>query len=118
MVSPWPPSTKAVTFSTDTFSSRAMKVRKRAESSTPALRDTLDDVHQHDVAQLLLHRVLGDGGADVARAHHGDLGTRAHLQFRHVLDDGRAELRALHFLGAVHEPREVVGDDLLLDRLL
>src|SRR5207237_1505501 len=41
-----------------------------------ALRDTLDDVHQHDVTQLLLHRVLGDGGADVASAHHGDLGTR------------------------------------------
>ena len=37
MVSPWPPSTNAVTFSTETFSSSAMKVRKRAESSTPAI---------------------------------------------------------------------------------
>src|SRR5215831_17342342 len=37
MVSPWPPSTKAVTFSTETLSSWAMKVRKRAESSTPAM---------------------------------------------------------------------------------
>src|SRR6267378_4209251 len=43
---------------------------------------------------------------------------RLALQLRHALDDGGAELRALHFLGAVHEPREVVGDDLLLDRLL
>ena len=37
MVSPWPPMTTAVTFSTETFSSCAMKVRKRAESSTPAM---------------------------------------------------------------------------------
>ena len=37
MVSPWPPSTKAETFSTETFSSIAMKVRMRAESSTPAM---------------------------------------------------------------------------------
>ena len=37
MVSPCPPSTNAVTFSTLTFSSAAMKVRKRAESSTPAM---------------------------------------------------------------------------------
>src|SRR5438128_9998056 len=40
------------------------------------------------------------------------------LQLRHVLDDGGAELRALHFLGALHQPREVVGDHLGLDRLL
>ena len=39
MVSPWPPSTKAVTFSTETRSSWAMKVRKRAESSTPGHPD-------------------------------------------------------------------------------
>ena len=37
MVSPWPPRTKAVTFSTDTLSSCAMKVRKRAESRMPAI---------------------------------------------------------------------------------
>ena len=37
MVSPWPPSTKALTFSTETPSSIAMKVRMRAESSTPAM---------------------------------------------------------------------------------
>ena len=37
MVSPWPPSTKAWVFSTDTFSSMAMKALKRAESSTPAM---------------------------------------------------------------------------------
>ena len=37
MVSPWPPITTAVTFSTETFSSCAMKVRKRALSSTPAM---------------------------------------------------------------------------------
>src|SRR5215471_4940374 len=37
MESPCPPSTKAVTFSTLTFSSSAMKARKRAESSTPAM---------------------------------------------------------------------------------
>src|SRR5207247_5423012 len=40
------------------------------------------------------------------------------LQLRHVLDDGGAELRALHFLGPLHQPREVVGDHLGLDRLL
>src|SRR5512132_1072927 len=40
------------------------------------------------------------------------------LELCHVLDDGGAELRALHLLRALHEPREVVGDDLLLDRLL
>src|SRR3989441_1259630 len=40
------------------------------------------------------------------------------LQLRHVLDDGGADLRALHFLGALHQPREVVGDHLGLDRLL
>src|ERR1039457_1969548 len=37
MVSPWPPITTAVTFSTDTLSSCAMKVRKRALSRMPAI---------------------------------------------------------------------------------
>ena len=37
MVSPCPPSTNAVTFSTETSSSWAMNVRNRAESSTPAI---------------------------------------------------------------------------------
>jgi hypothetical protein len=37
MVSPWPPSTKAWVFSTETSSSMAMKARKRAESRTPAM---------------------------------------------------------------------------------
>ena len=40
MVSPWPPITTAVTFSTETLSSCAMKVRKRALSSTPAMPTT------------------------------------------------------------------------------
>ncbi len=37
MSSPWPPSTKAVTSSTETWNSSARKWRKRAESSTPAM---------------------------------------------------------------------------------
>ena len=37
MSSPWPPSTKAVTSSTETLNSSARKWRKRAESSTPAM---------------------------------------------------------------------------------
>jgi hypothetical protein len=41
MVSPCPPRTNAETFSTDTFNSMAMKVRIRAESSTPAMPITL-----------------------------------------------------------------------------
>src|SRR6266436_706097 len=36
----------------------------------------------------------------------------------HAFDDGRAELRALHFLRPFHEPGEVIGDDLLRERLL
>src|SRR5215470_9366026 len=36
----------------------------------------------------------------------------------HAVDDGRPELRALHFLGALHEAGEVIGDDLLGQRLL
>jgi hypothetical protein len=40
MVSPCPPRTKAWTFSTDTPSSWAMKVRMRALSSTPAMPNT------------------------------------------------------------------------------
>ncbi len=40
MVSPCPPITTAVTFSTETFSSCAMNVRKRALSSTPAIPTT------------------------------------------------------------------------------
>ncbi len=40
MVSPCPPSTNAWTFSTETFSSMAMKVRMRAESRTPAMPTT------------------------------------------------------------------------------
>src|SRR6266849_6215185 len=40
------------------------------------------------------------------------------LQRGHALDDGAAELRALHFPGALHQAGEVVGDDLLLDGLL
>ncbi len=35
--SPWPPSTKPVTSCTETCSSHAMNVRKRAVSSTPAM---------------------------------------------------------------------------------
>ena len=41
MVSPWPPSTKAVTSSTETLNSSARKVRKRALSSTPAMPTTM-----------------------------------------------------------------------------
>ena len=40
MVSPWPPSTSAVTSCTETPSSQATKARKRAESSTPAMPTT------------------------------------------------------------------------------
>ena len=40
IVSPWPPSTKAWMFSTETLSSIAMNVRMRAESSTPAMPTT------------------------------------------------------------------------------
>ena len=46
-----------------------------------SLRNPLDDIHQHDVAQLLLDRVLGDGGADIAGADDGDLGPRRHQSF-------------------------------------
>src|SRR6185436_12753797 len=38
-----------------------------------ALRDALDHIHEDDVAQLLLHRVLGDRRADVAGTDDGDL---------------------------------------------
>ena len=41
IVSPWPPSTKAETSSTETFISSARKWRKRALSSTPAMPMTL-----------------------------------------------------------------------------
>ena len=40
MVSPWPPSTKALVSATETPSSSAMKLRKRAESRTPAIPST------------------------------------------------------------------------------
>ena len=40
IASPWPPSTKAVVFSTETPSSMAMKARMRAESRTPAMPTT------------------------------------------------------------------------------
>src|ERR1041384_4008927 len=40
MVSPWPPSTKAVTSSTETSNSSARNSRKRALSSTPAMPTT------------------------------------------------------------------------------
>src|SRR3989475_8880856 len=43
---------------------------------------------------------------------------RALSELRHVLDDGGAELRALHFSRTVHQAREVVGDHPGLDRLL
>ena len=41
MVSPWPPSTKAVTSSTETPNSWARNRRKRELSSTPAMPTTL-----------------------------------------------------------------------------
>jgi len=40
MVSPWPPSTNALVFSTETPSSMAMNARMRAESRTPAIPNT------------------------------------------------------------------------------
>ena len=55
-----------------------------------ALRDALHDVDQHDVAELLLHRVLRDRGADVARAHYGDLRPSGH---RDVLSWLRCRVR-------------------------
>src|SRR5437867_2645287 len=39
-------------------------------------------------------------------------------ELRHVLDDGGAKLRALHFSRSVHQACEVVGDHPGLDRLL
>ena len=42
------------------------------------MRDPLEDVHEDDVAQLLLDGVLGDGGADIAGADHADLGAGHH----------------------------------------
>src|SRR6266566_4081462 len=166
MVSPWPPSTNAVTFSTDTFSSRAMKVRKRAESSTPAMPNTRwvgkPDFFQASCTMASSGLVTSTRMAARlrvtisltteptisaflnSRSSRVMPGLRARpavmtttfpapttvilgrapilspyrLQLRHVLDDGGAELRALHFLGALHQPREVVGDHLGLDRLL
>src|SRR5436190_497300 len=140
MLSPWPPSTNAVTFSTDTFSSRAMKVRKRAESSTPAMPNTRW-VGKPDFFQASC--TMASSGLVTSTTSPSSFSTaywatvaptfpapttvilgRApilspyRLQLRHVLDDGGAELRALHFLGALHQPREVVGDHLGLDRLL
>ena len=47
-----------------------------------ALRNALDDVDQHDVAELLLDDVLRHGGADVAGAHDGDLGRAITRPFR------------------------------------
>ena len=95
-MSPWPPSTKAWVSSTDTPSSSAMNVRKRAESSTPAMPRTRSrgkpEAPQRDVAhrvervgdddqdrvRRVLHRLLDDGaddpgvlGQEVVAAHPG-----------------------------------------------
>src|SRR4029450_2722061 len=43
------------------------------------------------------------------------IGSAPRLQLGHVLDDGRAELRALDFLGPLHQPCQVIGHHLLLD---
>src|SRR5262249_61593597 len=51
----------------------AMHGPRLGEVEGLALRNPVNDVDEHDVAELTLHRILGDGGADVAGADHGDL---------------------------------------------
>ena len=64
MSSPWPPSTKAVTSSTETLNSSARKKRKRAESSTPAMPTTLLRGQAGELLQRPDHRVERVGDAD------------------------------------------------------
>src|SRR5262249_22092093 len=79
MVSPCPPSTQAVTSSTETLNSWARKVRKRALSSTPAMPTTmlcgrpgLAHHPDHGIERIgddddeRLRAVLLDGSADLA----------------------------------------------------
>src|SRR5438445_574175 len=124
MLSPWPPSTNAVTFSTDTSSSRAMNVRKRAESRTTS-PSSFSTAYWATLAPTLpapTTVILGRGYCVLRISALPScipipFSARC-LQRGHALDDGAAELRALHFAGALHQPGEVVGDDLLLDGLL
>ena len=105
MVSPWPPSTNAVTFSTDTLSSRAMNVRKRAESRTPAMPTTRLCGKPGLLPRELHHRVEG------VRDEHQDGVLRARGD---LLDDRADDLRVLEqqvvarHAGLAREPG---GDD-------
>ena len=121
-MSPWPPSTKAVTSSTETLNSSARNQRNRAESSTPAMPTTLlagrpdrtlhhphhdvERVGDHDdegVGRVLLDRV-GDGGhhldvdADQIVAGHAGLTRHAGGDDDHV---GPGHRRVI--VGAGHE---------------
>ena len=52
-----------------------------------ALRHALDDVNQHDVAQLLAREPVRGGRADVARADHCNLVSLAHRFYSSFLSD-------------------------------
>src|SRR5436189_146938 len=138
MLSPWPPSTNALTFSTETSSSRAMNVRNLAESSTPAMPITRSASSKSSALPWGMPSTTSTSTTSPSSFSTTYWATLAptlpapttvifaravirfssRLQGRHVLDDLAAELRALHFLGAFHEAGEVVGDDLRLDGLL
>src|SRR5580704_9523487 len=92
MVSPWPPSTTAVTFSTETFNSAAIKVRKRAVSSTPAMPITrcfgnfeawyavqhIRHQHQNRVGRMVRH-FLGDAFHHFVIGHQKIVAAHARL---------------------------------------
>src|SRR5438128_2670951 len=139
MVSPWPPRTKAVTFSTETSSSWAMNVRNRAESRTPAIPITRclgkPDLFHASWAMASSGFVTTSASsrstmywAAVAPTFPApttvtfDLAMCASrsrrsepLPITNVVNDGGGELRALDFLRSLHQAGEVVGHRLLAD---
>jgi hypothetical protein len=95
--------------------------RRLREVERLALRDAVDDVEQHDFAELSDSGKMGQGAADLARADQGNTITRHEIPFR--LAARRSLSRAEHqregWLNAIRPSRKVlaVHGPLGLDRL-
>src|SRR3712207_8933831 len=100
MVSPCPPSTKAVTSSTETLNSCARNSRKRLESSTPAM-PTTRSAGRPDFSRIT-HTIASSGlvmtmtKASRSEEHTSELQSRQYLVCRLLLEKKNNNLRDTH----------------------
>ena len=93
-MSPWPPNTTAVTFSTETSSSWAMKVRKRAVSRTPAMPMTRFLLNFE--TWYAVQHIASSGLVTRIRMQFGEYFTACSVAVLHHLVVGQQKIVAAH----------------------